>query len=179
MASYSKKAVMKLARSRFGGALASFGIRRCLGLLPVAVLARDKNCVMLRHPQPMAPRHSIIVPRKRFAHIGKLLENEADWAAFAAFVGENVPFQEMSLCCNFGCRQDVKQVHFHVLPKASLALGEGEEADWLELEGRWAGFGRRGNAYMSAGDMPAREYVKKVFAEAARRHPEGFSLIWR
>lgn len=179
MAWNSKKAVMKLARSRFGGALASFGIRRCLFLLPVAVLARDENCVMLRHPQPMAPGHAIVVPRKRFAHIGKLLEKEADWAAFAAFVEQNVPFQEVSLCCNFGCRQDVKQVHFHVLPKESLAPGEDEETDWPEPEGRRAGFSRRGNACMSAGDLPAREYVEKVFAEAARRYPEGFSLIWQ
>lgn len=174
-----KKCMLKTARSGFGGALASFCVRRCLWLLPVEIATQSKEYVMFRHPQPAARRHDLIVPRNRFPHVGALLEDEAAWAAFAAFAEENVPFQEVSLCCNYGCRQEVKQAHFHVLPKEQLALEEGGEADWLELGGWKAGLTRRGNACMDAGGLAAMGYARAVFAEAARRYPAGFSLLWQ
>ena len=174
-----KKTIMKIARSNAGGALASFCVRRCLWLIPVKVNTRSKRCVMLRHPQPMSDMHSIVIPRKRFVDIEALLNNEGEWMEFAAFLEENVRFDEVSLCCNYGCRQEVKQVHIHVLPKEMLAERKDETTDCMELEGRKAGFSSRSNIYMNAADLCCAEYVRKVFKEAHRRYLKGFSLIWQ
>ncbi len=46
-----KRAIMKVARSRIGGVLASFCVRRCLCLLPVKVEASSAEFVMMRHPR--------------------------------------------------------------------------------------------------------------------------------
>ena len=99
-----KRAIMKVARSRIGGVLASFCVRRCLCLLPVKVEASSAEFVMMRHPQPIARWHAVIVPRRRFPDVEALLQDERAWAAFAAFAEAHVDFREVSMCCNFGAR---------------------------------------------------------------------------
>ena len=146
-----KRAIMKVARSRIGGVLASFCVRRCLCLLPVKVEASSAEFVMMRHPQPIARWHAVIVPRRRFPDVEALLQDERAWAAFAAFAEAHVDFREVSMCCNFGARQEVKQVHFS----------------------------SRGNAYMDAADLACAAFVRKAFSEEKSRRPGGFSLIWR
>lgn len=167
---------MKIARSNAGGALASFGIRRCLWLMPVKTEACSKGYVMLRHPQPIAKLHCIIVPRKRFQDIGVLLQNEVEWLGFSAFVESQVCFREVSLCCNYGCRQEVKQVHVHVISKEKLAQKGDEELTLIKLGGQEAKFGSKGNVYMDAAGLPHMEYVRETFAEANRRYAKGFSI---
>lgn len=174
-----KKAMMKIARSSLGGALASFCIRRCLSLLPIQVEAASDEFVMMRHPQPMASCHAILVPRKRVPDIETLLESGDSWVAFAAFVENQVDFKALSLCCNFGARQEVKQVHFHLLPREALAQKAGEETECHKIGERSVWLSTRGNVYMDSGDLACEEYVRKAFALGKERFPKGFSLIWR
>lgn len=174
-----KRAIMKVARSRIGGVLASFCVRRCLCLLPVKVEASSAEFVMMRHPQPIARWHAVIVPRRRFPDVEALLQDERAWAAFAAFAEAHVDFREVSMCCNFGARQEVKQVHFHVLSREALAEKADEETESFEMEGRKACFSSRGNAYMDAADLACAAFVGKAFSEEKSRRPGGFSLIWR
>ena len=133
----------------------------------------------MRHPQPIARWHAVIVPRRRFPDVEALLQDERAWAAFAAFAEAHVDFREVSMCCNFGARQEVKQVHFHVLSREALAEKADEETESFEMEGRKACFSSRGNAYMDAADLACAAFVRKAFSEEKSRRPGGFSLIWR
>nr|WP_300807559.1 hypothetical protein [uncultured Acetatifactor sp.] len=91
----------------------------------------------------------------------------------------HVDFREVSMCCNFGARQEVKQVHFHVLSREALAEKADEETESFEMEGRKACFSSRGNAYMDVADLACAAFVRKAFSEEKSRRPGGFSLIWR
>lgn len=140
--------------------------------------AGSEDFVKIRHPQPMSAQHVIILPRRRVPDIEALLQDEAGWTVFAAFAEAQVDFQQTSMCCNYGCRQEVKQVHFHVLPRESLPEKQGDMR-CLEADGRRSFFGGSGNIYMDSADLADREFVRKIFMEGKKEYPKGFSMIWR
>ena len=174
-----KKTMVKIARSLPGGALAALGLRCGLPLLPVEVESKTKDFVLFAHPQPMASIHRLAVPRKRIPSLEAFLTREEDWVNFVAFLWENEDFSQISACCNTGCRQEVRQAHFHLLTQDALREKPGEEVESVSISGWEAGFSSRGNVYMDYRALGDIAFVRQAFAEGKRRYPQGFSMIWR
>lgn len=174
-----KNVVMKAARSGLGGTLVSLGLRLGFPLLPAKVKVKTKDFVLFCHPQPIATFHDLAVPRKRIPNLEAFLDREKGWAAFAAFLRENADFSQVSLCCNLGCRQDVGQVHFHLLPKDALREKPGEETETEPIAGWETGFSSRGCLYLAHQSLEDAAYLRQAVAQGKRRYPKGFSMIWR
>ncbi len=138
-----KNLLLKTARSRFGGSLVCFSLRYCLGIISLKTAVKSKKYVMLCHPAPAACVHYIIVPRFRAADISALLAGDDEWAAFAEFVKDSISFADVSLCCNYGVRQEVGQVHFHVMDKMTLEPKDSAAVEYREINSRQAGFNER------------------------------------
>ncbi len=174
-----KNLLLKTARSRIGGSLVCFCFRYCAGLVPLKIEAKSKKYIMLHHPQPTAKVHYIIVPRFRAADICALLAREEDWADFVGFANGYVSFDNVSLCCNYGVRQEVGQVHFHVMDKTALEPKEGDVIDCREIDSRQAGFSSRGNIYVDGADSSCTDFLRDVISEGKSEFPSGFSVVFR
>ncbi len=174
-----KNLLLKTARSRIGGSLVCFCFRYCAGLVPLKAEAKSKEYIMVRHPQPAARVHYIIVPRFRVCDICELLLREDEWAAFGKFIRDNVSFDNVSLCCNYGVRQEVGQVHFHVMGKKALEAKDGAEIEECEINSRKAGFSSRGNIYVTGPDLSCADFLRDVIDEGKSRFPAGFSVIFK
>ncbi len=173
-----KNLLLRIARSGIGGGLVCFCFRYCAGVVPLKIIAKSEKFVMVQHPQPAGKLHYIIVPRFRAADISALLARDDDWSAFAGFVGENVSFDEVSLCCNYGVRQEVGQVHFHVMEKKALQVKDGADVEEYSIGLRRVRFSARGNINIDRGDLPGTDFLRDVINEGKTKFPYGFSIIF-
>ncbi len=154
-----------------------FCFRYCAGLVPLKIEAKSKKFVMVRHPQPAAEPHYIIVPRFRAVDIAALMTCEDEWTAFCDFAEDNISFDNVSLCCNYGIRQEVGQVHFHVMAKKSLEAKDGVKIEYCSIGPHRAGFSERGNIYVDRGDLRHTAFLRDLINEGKSGYPSGFSLI--
>ena len=122
-----KKYIMKIARSNISGAVVCFLIDNCLRLLPVKIKKKTKNMVIFSHPVPSYTIHELIVPRKRKKDIAELLQDEECWNELNKVIERHAMNKELLMACNYGNRQDVKQVHFHVYRNPNFQLIENSE----------------------------------------------------
>lgn len=103
--------------------------------LPVDKIAREDGLVAFHHPRPIAVPHVLIVPTRPFSSLTTDRLSEAEksqivWSMvqFARQVSEELPVSnEWQLVINDGTRQDIGQVHGHLL-QAPQNQGEAENS---------------------------------------------------
>lgn len=175
---YAGTLLFRFARTPLGGAAARFAFAHTPSLIPVARLYEDDDTLAFRHPRPMFPSHLLVVPKKRVPtlldllgagheHLTAAVLHAADRAAEAAGVSE--PY---TIVVNGGRRQDVRQVHFHVVASDEL---EGRASDDV-FEGTKA---RRVVSEERSGDHGER--LSRLLDEERRRLEEvdGYSILIR
>lgn len=165
--------IMKIARSRCMAGVVSLALRRFLVLLPVKVLAKSADAVMIVHPKPSYDVHYLVVPKKRIKDITKLVEKEEVYRKVAEFICENVDPKGKMLVCNFGERQEVKQVHFHIIS------GDFAEEGATGTDLRNQPFAKvDSNYYIRFDLLKNRMVTKRVIEQALRESPKGFTVLW-
>jgi histidine triad (HIT) family protein len=118
---------MTCARTRLGGAIVRFTFAHASSLLPVTRLYEDGHVIAFRHPEPVRSGHVLIVPKRAIAGLDRL--TEGDWGLLvavlraAAAVSAQLGIPRYEIVVNAGAYQDVRQLHFHVLP---LTGGDGQ-----------------------------------------------------
>ncbi len=174
-----KKWIMRIARSNLGGVLACFAIDKCIGLLPVVIKEKTKNMIMFSHPVPSYTIHELIVPRKRKKDIAELLQDEVCWNELNKVIERYAMNKELLLACNYGNRQDVQQIHFHVYLDPDFQLIENSE----KLQSYMIGntkclFDQDANFYIEKERMTDLIYMRALLQLAKGKFTEGFTLIF-
>lgn len=86
---------------------------------------------MIRHPRPMLEGHRVIIPGKPVRNVFSLASKGELWDKLADFINRYDLMRENILICNFGMRQTVPQVHFHVLNRNEFSLEQPQKKDVL------------------------------------------------
>lgn len=82
--------------------------------------------VIFSHPVPSYTIHELTVPRKRKKDIAELLQDEVCWNELNKVIERHAINKELLLLWNYGTRQEVKQVHFHVYQNSDFQLIENQ-----------------------------------------------------
>jgi hypothetical protein len=107
-----------LAPAELAGLLASVGIQKTPGLLPMVVLETDKT-IVVRHPRPSARIHYVILPKQDIRDAADIPVEGRDFLVDAYGVaGELVRKEKLSryrILTNGPGYQDVNYLHFHLI----------------------------------------------------------------
>lgn len=114
------RAALWLARSRYGGRLAQLVCAHAPFLLPTRRVLDAGAALVIRHPLPEFPGHVVIVPKAYAPSLCALVaEGRMDVVAAvlaAARLTAATVDGELLLSINLGGRQDVAQLHAHLVP---------------------------------------------------------------
>jgi diadenosine tetraphosphate (Ap4A) HIT family hydrolase len=118
MMRYFKKAVLYLAHIEVFGTFVGFVFEYASFLVPIARYAENPLALCFDHPVPVTDFHLLAIPKRRVRTIFELAAPEQTETLVsvmrcieAALCGECGDFLIVS---NFGARQEVKQVHWHI-----------------------------------------------------------------
>ena len=119
MKQWIKKTALFLARVELFGTLVGAAFEYVSFLLPIARRAENHLAVCFDHPVPATPFHLLAIPKQRVGTIFDLSSQQRSEvfeavmqcieSALCAEVGR------FSITSNFGRRQEVKQVHWHII----------------------------------------------------------------
>ena len=160
-----KERALRAARSRAGGWLAYLAVHFFPWLLPVRIRKMDRNAVRMEHPHPMKAGHEIIVPRKRIRDLVSALRDDGTWEDICRFLSGSVDFDRECLVCSLGTRQEVKQLHFHVLPDQGKHVPDGV----------WTA---EGTLTLSADSLVCRDSLMRRISEANKAGRRDMTVRW-
>jgi diadenosine tetraphosphate (Ap4A) HIT family hydrolase len=117
---------LRIAQTAAGGRLVGLVCAHASALLPVERVAETDAALVFRHPVPEAPEHLVIVPKTALRDLCALVAGDRV-EAFGALVAAArlAPGRERGervLTINVGARQQVAQLHAHLLPLRSARL---------------------------------------------------------
>lgn len=120
-----RQAALRIARSRCGGTAAWLLLGPLRRVIRLRVLAEDEHAVAVHHPRPSYPIHLLIVPKRR---VPDFLEADADVLTSVLALASQVSrsyFTEhgADVVTNLGRYQEVRLLHFHVIPAQERASG--------------------------------------------------------
>ena len=188
-----KEIILWLARRKVSGSILGFLFERWASVLPLRKRAENDFALCLYHPVLVAPNHLLAIPKKRLATIFDLFDDHN--ASYTeglfqcveqALANVQVRFKVVS---NFGARQEVKQVHFHVLPAGTDAavvetvpIGLKLKREWKELPaGRQElrGYWGAGSNNFGFHKNQLLELIKTMLSveQTALKNAQGFSMI--
>jgi hypothetical protein len=109
-----------LSPEDLAGLLASVGIQKLPGLIPLVVLETDKT-IVIKNPLPEARVDYIIIPKKDIKNIGQISEEDAPYLLDAYVVARDIIEKEKlskyRIYTNGPGFQDVTYLHFHLISK--------------------------------------------------------------
>ncbi len=164
-----RRLLFALARSRLGGLIVGLALAHASRLIPLGRSYESERLVAFPHPgRPEARGHALIVPKRRIADVVRALEllSAAEIDEFVAVgrrVAELAGIDDPVLIANWGDRQAVGQVHFHVLPRSGVR----------EALGRAATQARRGDP----SQLPLRERMRALLSDHDATSAGGFSIL--
>jgi len=117
------------------GLLASVGILKTPYLIPGIVMETDKTFV-IRHPQPAAPIHYVLIPKKDIKDVADISTNDSEYLIdLFATVGALVRREGLvhyRVYSNGPGYQHVRYLHFHLIASRRrsprLPIGAGNES---------------------------------------------------
>lgn len=110
-----------LARSSVGGFVVGWSFAHLSAWLPVDRLYETERVIAFYHPRPSYRVHVLIVPKRPLPTVLALTAADADiWTDVLTCVGRLVNQFDLepagySLIVNGGARQDVNQLHWHLI----------------------------------------------------------------
>lgn len=113
-----KKFLFKLARSRSMGYLVGKTVQHLPFIIPARSLYKSKEIYACNHPVPSYKFHTLIIPRKRIPNVLQLDSRSFSQIVNVAHILSQGIDTPLLLCVNGGVRQDVKQLHFHLISTA-------------------------------------------------------------
>ena len=130
-----RRALLRVARSRPGGALLRWGLRHMSELLPVRRLRETETLIAFYHPQPSHPTHILLVPKGAYPDLMALPAGAADLMRdLFETVQELVRELDLDrggyrLIANGGSYQQVPHLHFHLVSDCASPPGVGSPAE--------------------------------------------------
>lgn len=114
-----KRLIFRAARIRPLGFFVGKTFEFASGLLPLSRHGENAGAICFAHPVPFVPFHLLIIPKRRIATIFDLTldRHRRVLDDVFALVGQTLSEQgggRYFLSVNYGSRQDVMQVHFHL-----------------------------------------------------------------
>ncbi len=165
--------IMRIARSKYMAAGVSLVVRRFINFLPVKVLAENEDAVMIVHPKPTYKIHYLIIPKKRIMDVKKLTEMDEEYDKIVKFICDNVCKEGKMVVCNFGERQEVKQLHFHVINGTikdyHVSSSNFNDSPFIKVNSSY---------YIEYELMKDNMITRHVVNKASIESPKGFSIIW-
>lgn len=114
--------------------------------LPLKRIRRTADLVVFHHPRPIADSHILVVPTRPFESLTTpRIENAAKWQIIWEMIeiaqevsAEVDPDSPWQLVINGGSRQDIGQLHGHILKRNSAGLPKGVALTSPDIdEGCW------------------------------------------
>jgi len=100
------------------GLLTSVGVQRLGGLAPKVIKETDKT-IVIEHPQPQAPLHYLVIPKKDFKNVADLDETGREYVDDAfAVMGEIIREKNLvnyRVTTNGPGYQTMTYMHFHLM----------------------------------------------------------------
>lgn len=118
--------LFRLARTRPGNSIIRWSFAHATRLMPVDRIHETDLVIAFRHPQPTHETHVVVVPKRPVATLMRLKPEDADvlrdvFLAIQQVVSTlGLEKEGYSVVVNGGPRQDVEQIHFHVLAGPEL-----------------------------------------------------------
>lgn len=118
--------LFRLARTRLGNSMIRWSFAHATRLMPVDRLYETDLVIVFRHPQPTHETHVLVVPKRAIKTLMDLDPDDADilrdvFSSIQKVVADlELESDGYSVVVNGGPRQDVEQIHFHVLAGAEL-----------------------------------------------------------
>ena len=107
------------------------------------------------------------------------MQDEITWSELADIIKKYAASDKLQIACNYGNRQDVKQVHFHVYQDADFQLIESSEKLQKYMIGNTkCVFDQDANFYIEKERMTDLIYMRALLQLAKGKHAEGFTLIF-
>ena len=114
-----KRLLFKLARTRIGGWLVSWGLRHMSFLIPAERLHETTTLLAFYHPVPSHVVHILIVPKQTIRRMTAIDDSHTAFLvevfATVKLLVEKLNLTGYSLVCNGGAYQDVPHLHFHLI----------------------------------------------------------------
>ncbi|MBZ0320307.1 MAG: HIT domain-containing protein [Anaerolineae bacterium] len=113
--------LFRLARSRLGRGLVSWGLTYMSFALPVDKLRQTPTLLAFHHPKPAYPLHILIVPRAAIANLSTLAPDNTAFltdllTTTQSLIAEfDLERRGYRLICNGGPNQDIPHLHFHLI----------------------------------------------------------------
>ena len=126
-----RKMLFRIARSKPMGCLIGKAAQYCPSAIPARKVYLDKWVVAFRHPVPSYEQHAVFLPRKWIRSVLQVqdtgLLRRVLKAAEQAAQSSGWSDRPLMFCVNAGRRQDVGQLHFHLVSlKEALVYDMGE-----------------------------------------------------
>lgn len=104
--------------SEMVGLLASVGIQKASGVIPLAVMESD-TCIAMQHPKPEARVHLLLIPKRDIKNIGEITEADQEFVmgcfALVSSLATKNNAQNYRLLSNGPALQHVTYLHFHFM----------------------------------------------------------------
>ncbi|KAB2866013.1 MAG: HIT domain-containing protein [Anaerolineae bacterium] len=113
--------LFRLARSRLGRGVVSWGLTHMSFALPVDKLRQTPTLLAFHHPKPAYPLHILIVPRAAIANLSALAPDNTAFltdllTTTQSLIAEyDLERRGYRLICNGGPNQDIPHLHFHLI----------------------------------------------------------------
>ena len=112
--------IKKKLRNKLGELIALLATSGFAGVLPLKIVFENEKIIAFHHPQPNYKVHVIILPKKRIQSLDKLQDNDS---IYIDEIFKNLREiikalgieKSHSLIVNGGDKQDIKQLHFHLI----------------------------------------------------------------
>lgn len=113
--------LFKIARSKPGGPVARWGLARANKLIPMERINETDLVIAFQHPAPTHEFHVLLVPKESVKSLSALEAAHGTLLAEVFQVVKQIVEEKglekigYSLLVNGGLRQDVPQLHFHLI----------------------------------------------------------------
>lgn len=121
------RSLFKIARSRLGNSIIRWSFAHAARFMPVDKLHETDLVIAFLHPQPTHETHVVVVPKRAIKTLMHLSAGDADvlgdvFLTIQKVVADlGIEPDGYSVVINGGPRQDVDQIHFHVLSGKALS----------------------------------------------------------
>ena len=116
-----------MAKSPFMGAVVGHAFQWCGWAIPVKKVHEDRDVIVFAHPQPAYDHHIILSPKRAVRHLLQLSEDGYSryfvriWEAAKTLQATRPEYRDgFTLVANGGKRQEVQQVHFHMMTRYAM-----------------------------------------------------------
>ena len=164
-----KRALLYAARTPYGGTLAYLGLVKFRKLFPGNVIGENKNALLLRHPAAADTGHLLLLPKRRIRDLPSLVSDPVTYNAMAALLWEHFDRSQQYICCNLGSRQEVNQVHIHVLKRHDGLKKSLPDQPFLLTNKQ---------CYIRYEDFENTVLLKQALMEGMRACPDALSVLW-